>query len=66
LRLVIPGLVIAVLLAGACDPCAGTVSCHTEPELSYTGQFIEFPSGKAIASGQCRVETDSSSCAVAR
>jgi hypothetical protein len=48
MRLTVAALAIAVLSTAACDPCAGTPSCHTEPEISYTGQFIEFPSGKSV------------------
>lgn len=42
---------VAVVLAtavAACDPCAGTGSCHGEPELSYNGQFVERFSGRPM------------------
>lgn len=43
-------LAIAVVMVGtvACDPCAGTPSCHTTPEISYSGQFIHYPDGSGI------------------
>ena len=37
-----------VMASTACDPCAGMPSCHTQPALSATGQFIEFPSGRRV------------------
>lgn len=36
-------------LLGACDPCAGIPSCHGAPEVSFTGQTIEFRSGSPVA-----------------
>lgn len=44
----IAALTSVLVVSAACDPCAGTPSCHMEPEVSYTGQFIEFPTGKAV------------------
>ncbi len=48
-------LVVAALpaFATACDECAGTVSCHNTPRISYSGQFIEHKSGESI--GDVRV-----------
>jgi len=39
---------IVFVATAACDPCAGTASCHMTPEVSYTGQFIERQSGKSV------------------
>lgn len=36
------------LLLSACDECAGTPSCHSQPEVSATGQFIERRSGAPV------------------
>lgn len=33
----------------ACDECAGTPSCHTFPQISHYGQFIERKSGRPVA-----------------
>lgn len=50
------GMSIATVLIVAantgCDPCAGTPSCHMEPEVSYTGEFIERFSGRSVAGVQ--------------
>jgi hypothetical protein len=39
---------VAVVFVASCDECAGTPSCTTTPELSYSGQFIDRATGKAI------------------
>jgi hypothetical protein len=44
----VAAILIAAIAAG-CDPCAGTPSCTGEPEVSYSGQFIERMSGAAVA-----------------
>lgn len=38
-----------LFVAGACDPCAGTVSCETGPSLRATGRIVAFPSGEAVS-----------------
>jgi hypothetical protein len=43
---------LALVSAVACDPCAGTPSCRAEPEVSYTGQFVERQSGKSVSGVQ--------------
>ena len=43
----VTGLVLVPLLS-ACDPCAGTASCHITPEASVGGQFIERKSGATV------------------
>jgi len=32
----------------ACEPCAGTASCHVQPELNYSGQVIEHNTGATM------------------
>jgi hypothetical protein len=39
---------MAVLFVASCDECAGTPSCTTTPELSYSGQFIDRATGKSV------------------
>lgn len=49
-RRLLLGVACALPIAlGACDECAGTPSCMTDPHLSYYGQVIEHRSGAAIA-----------------
>jgi hypothetical protein len=36
------------LATTGCDQCAGTVSCHVAPQLSYGGQIIEHRSGAIV------------------
>lgn len=41
--------VLAWLIAAtACDPCAGTASCHTEERVSYTGHMVRFDNKESV------------------
>ena len=46
--LVLASLCAMTLSAGSCDECAGTPSCTTTPEISYSGQFIDRVSGAPV------------------
>jgi hypothetical protein len=41
-------LLLAALALDACSECTGTVSCSTPPTISYTGQFIDRPTGVPV------------------
>lgn len=48
---VLAGLAVLAVpsLLTACDECFGTPSCHTWPEISYTGRFVQHRSGVPVA-----------------
>ena len=50
-RLLAAALVAVAVATGAqgCDPCFGTPSCHTAPQVSYGGHFIEHATGRAVS-----------------
>lgn len=41
-------LVVLLLAAGACDPCAGTASCRTGARISYTGHIVERTTARSV------------------
>ena len=44
----VPVACAAAVVAG-CDPCAGTPSCKSSPEVSYGAQFIDHASGREVS-----------------
>lgn len=54
------GILTAALLAsGACDPCAGVLSCVGDPRISYEGVFIRSESKEPVAGVRVQVMRES-------
>lgn len=45
----LPAFIALSASLSGCDQCAGTPSCRSTPEISYSGQFIERQSGAPVA-----------------
>jgi len=43
------GFVALLCVAGACDPCAGTVSCSSSPRFEVTGTIVDHTTGIGIS-----------------
>src|SRR4051812_485874 len=52
-------LVAVTSLVASCDPCAGTPTCRTNPEISYSGRVVDHVSGIAVPGTQVQFIRDS-------